>query len=109
MADAQAISSPSRTKRARRSGGAEGAVRRLLAEAGVTLNGPEPCDPQVHNPGFYARVVAEGSLGLGEAYMDGWWDCEQLDTLFERIVRRRIDTRLRPSPSLIWLVLSAHL
>ena len=49
MADAQAISSPSRAKRARRSGGAEAAVRRLLAEAGVTLNGPEPCDNGSNN------------------------------------------------------------
>ncbi|HXQ47242.1 MAG TPA: cyclopropane fatty acyl phospholipid synthase [Caulobacteraceae bacterium] len=109
MADAQAIPSPSRARRAHRDGGAEAVVRRLLAGAGVTLNGPEPYDPQVNNPAFYARVVTDGSLGLGESYMDGWWDCEQLDTLFERIVTHRVDKGLRPSLSLIWLVLNAHL
>jgi cyclopropane-fatty-acyl-phospholipid synthase len=41
--------------------------------------------------------------------MDGWWDCERLDTFFERIVARRVDKSLRPSMSLIWLVLHAHL
>jgi cyclopropane-fatty-acyl-phospholipid synthase len=109
MADAQAISSPARLSRRRRGGSAEAVVRRLLDEAGITPNGSEAHDPQVHNPDFYPRVVAEGSLGLGEAYMDGWWDCERLDTLFERIVAHRIDKGLRPSLSLIWLALNAHL
>jgi cyclopropane-fatty-acyl-phospholipid synthase len=63
----------------------------------------------VHNPDVYARVLAQGSLGLGEAYMDGWWDCEQLDGLFARVVAARSDTRLRPSLSLIGLVMAAHL
>jgi cyclopropane-fatty-acyl-phospholipid synthase len=108
MADAQAI--PSRVSSHRRgASGAEAMLARLLADAGITLNGPEPWDPQVNNPEAYARVVAEGSLGLGEAYMDGWWDCERLDTFFERIVARRVDKSLRPSMSLIWLVLHAHL
>ncbi len=109
MADAQAISSPSRPSRRRRGGSAEAVVRRLLDDAGITLNGSEAHDPQVHNPDFYPRVVAEGSLGLGESYMDGWWDCERLDMLFERIVAHRLDKSLRPSLSLIWLVLNAHL
>ncbi|HXQ09626.1 MAG TPA: cyclopropane fatty acyl phospholipid synthase [Caulobacteraceae bacterium] len=110
MADAQAISTPSPgATRRRGASGAEAMLARLLADAEITLNGPEPWDPQVHNPEVYARVVAEGSLGFGEAYMDGWWDCERLDTLFERIVAHRIDKGLRPSMSLIWLVLNAHL
>lgn len=109
MADARAISSSGTSTRRRRAGGAEAMLARLLDEGGIKLNGPEAWDPQVHNPDLYARVVAEGSLGLGEAYMDGWWDCERLDTLFERIVTHRIDMGLRPSMSLIWLVLNAHL
>jgi cyclopropane-fatty-acyl-phospholipid synthase len=58
-----------------RTHGVEATIQALLDEAGVTLSGPEPWDPQVHNPHLYARVLAQGSLGLGEAYMDGWWDC----------------------------------
>ena len=34
---------------------------------------------QVHDERFYARVFAEGTVGFGEAYMDGWWDSERLD------------------------------
>jgi cyclopropane-fatty-acyl-phospholipid synthase len=33
-------------------------------------------------------VLQEGSLGLGESYMDGWWDCERLDIFFQRVTRR---------------------
>lgn len=30
----------------------------------------------VHRWEFFSRVLSEGSLGLGESYMDGWWDVE---------------------------------
>ena len=93
----------------RRAHGVEAAIQALLAEAGVTLNGAEPWDPQVHNPDLYARVLAQGSLGLGEAYMAGWWDCDQLDGLFDRLTAARTDKALRPSLPLIGLVVAAHL
>jgi cyclopropane-fatty-acyl-phospholipid synthase len=51
-------------------------VQQLLEHAGVQIDGQAPCDIQVHNPEFYQRVIACGSLALGESYMDGWWDCE---------------------------------
>ena len=51
----------------------------LAAKARVTVNGTNPWDIQVHNEDFYPRVTQQAQLGLGESYMDGWWDCEQLD------------------------------
>jgi len=92
-----------------RRAGAEGVVRGLLAEVGLTLNGSAPTDPQVHNPNLYNRILAEGSLGLGEAYMDGWWDCERLDGFFERVVGGRIDRGLHRSIGLAWQVLHARI
>ncbi len=53
----------------------------LLSLAGVEINGPHYYDIQVHNDDFYQRVLSQGSLGLGESYMDGWWDCNDLDQL----------------------------
>ena len=73
---------------------------RLLEGAGVEVGGQAPCDPQVHSPELYRRVLAAGSLGLGEAYMDGLWDCDQLDELFNRLLRADIDKRLRQLPRL---------
>ncbi len=51
----------------------------LLAAAGINVNGNAPWDIQIHNERFYKRVISEGTLGLGESYMEGWWDCDQLD------------------------------
>lgn len=69
-------------------------AERLLAEAGITINGREPWDMQVHDDRLYARVFAEGSIGLGEAYMDGWWDAERLDETMARILATGIQHRL---------------
>ena len=43
-------------------------------QAGITLGGNRPTDLVVHDERTYPRVFAHGSLGLGEAYMEGWWD-----------------------------------
>lgn len=69
-----------------RAGAARSLVTELFARAGVTLGGSAPHDLVVHDERFYARVARDGSLGLGESYMDGWWDCEQLDELIARLL-----------------------
>lgn len=71
-------------------------VEQLLALADVEIGGNRPCDIQVHNDRLYARVLAGGSLTLGESYMDGWWDCSRLDELFYRILRNQLDTMVKP-------------
>ena len=60
-------------------------IQRLLDKAQIQINGTQPGDIQVHNDGLYGRVLAEGSLGLGESYMDGWWDSLQLDEFFAKV------------------------
>lgn len=69
-------------------------VESLLLKAGVTVNGPHPWDIQVKDDRFYDRVIRERSLGLGEAYMEGWWDCPRVDELICRILKARLDERL---------------
>ncbi|MNG57577.1 Cyclopropane-fatty-acyl-phospholipid synthase [compost metagenome] len=69
-------------------------VEEMLAAAGITINGNNAFDLQVHNPGLFKRILQEGSLGFGESYMDGWWDCERLDALFTRILHFGVDERL---------------
>lgn len=60
--------------------------RDLFAEADIQLEGQRSSDLQIHNPRFYKRVLTEGSLGLGESYMEGWWDCQSLDKFFYKIL-----------------------
>jgi cyclopropane-fatty-acyl-phospholipid synthase len=77
---------------------------RLLALAGVAINRGRPWDLQVHDERLYQRALLHGSLGLGEAYMDGWWDCDALDELFCRMVRADLGARVNPL-----LTLATHL
>lgn len=67
----------------------------LLAHAGVQIEGARPCDLHVHDERFYARVFSHGSLGLGEAYMDGWWDTDDLPDFFTRVLGTHLDEHLR--------------
>lgn len=69
-------------------------VSELLGRAGITINGSSPADIQVKNPHFFKRVLQEGSLGLGESYMDGWWDCERLDIFFNNVLRAGLENQL---------------
>ena len=46
---------------------------------------------RVHDDRLYARVVVQGRLGFGESYMDGWWDCDQLDELCYRLLDAGVD------------------
>jgi cyclopropane-fatty-acyl-phospholipid synthase len=57
---------------------------KLAETADIRFNGDRPWDIRVHDERLLQRVLARGTLGLGEAYMDGWWDCDQLDELVRR-------------------------
>jgi cyclopropane-fatty-acyl-phospholipid synthase len=80
----------------------ESLARRTLAEAQVEIDGDRPWDIQVHDQRWYSRVLTGGSLALGESYMDGWWDCQALDQFFHRLLRARLDEKVRPSPGPAW-------
>ena len=71
-------------------------VRDLLARADVTIDGDRPWDIQIHDERLYARMLAQGSLGVGESYMDGWWDCEQLDEFMARVLRADLKQAITP-------------
>ena len=87
----------------------EAIIRDLLAEAGVEVNGSHPWDIQVRDDRFYDRVLREVELGLGEAYMDGWWDCRAIDQFTARVLRARLDQKIRGSWKIIWHILRSRL
>ena len=66
----------------------------LLAAADIHENGGRPWDVQIHDPKVYQRFMQEGRLGLGEAYMDGAWDCEDLAGLFHRVLSANFTDRV---------------
>ncbi|MEA5472104.1 class I SAM-dependent methyltransferase, partial [Spirulina sp. 06S082] len=67
-----------------------------LEKVDIQINGSRPWDIQVHNERLYQRVLLHGSLGLGEAYMEGWWDCPQLDQFFVHILRGNLHEEVAP-------------
>jgi cyclopropane-fatty-acyl-phospholipid synthase len=70
---------------------------KLAKKAGIEVNGSNVWDIKVHNEKLYDRVLQEQSLGLGEAYMDGWWDCERIDLMLEKVIRANVESELKLS------------
>ena len=64
----------------------ENQIRSLFAEAGIQVNGPNPWDIQIHDNRLYKRIRTQKSVGLGEAYMDGWWDCDRVDEFIHKLL-----------------------
>jgi len=70
---------------------------RLLADADVRLDGSRPWDPRIRDERVYGRIAAHGSLGAGESYVEGWWDCDRIDELSHRLLRAGADARMLSS------------
>jgi len=90
-----------------RAGHAHHYLQSLLSEADIGLDGRRPWDIQLIDPAMPRRVLAHGSLGLGEAYVDGQWECEHLDQLFDRLPPAQPGERVPPL-SLAWHHLRAR-
>ena len=73
----------------------------LLKHADIHINGNAPTDLKVHDERLYSRVFAHGSLGLGESYMDGWWDADDLPGFFTRILGSHLDEQLKTLDTLL--------
>lgn len=68
----------------------------LLSGLGVQVNGTRPYDIQVREPRFVRPVLARDTLGAGEAYVDGDWDCAQVDEMVCWLLRVEVESRMSP-------------
>jgi cyclopropane-fatty-acyl-phospholipid synthase len=59
----------------------------LLSLADIQIDGDKPWDIQVKDKRFFKRAVTEVELGMGESYMDGWWNVQSLDEMIYKIIR----------------------
>jgi cyclopropane-fatty-acyl-phospholipid synthase len=84
----------SRTTRPARWGWAARRVNDLLASADVRVNGPRPWDIAVHDERLFRRVVLDGTVGFADAYVDGWWDCDAIDQLCDRLQSAQVTRRV---------------
>ena len=83
-------------------------IQELLSTVDIQLDGSRPWDLQVKNNQLFGRILGQGSLGLGEAYMEGWWDCEDLDGMFYRIIRSDIRSKVTTLKDKLFYI-QAHL
>lgn len=76
-------------------------AQELFDLAGIKINSSNPWDIQIKNNQFFSRVLSGGSLALGESYMDGWWDVEQLDEFFNKVLGAQLDRKIKKNKKLI--------
>jgi cyclopropane-fatty-acyl-phospholipid synthase len=68
------------------------------------VNGPDPWDIQVHDERFFGRALGEGSIGVGESYVDGWWDVQALDEFFTRFRRADLASKVHDLKTALLIV-----
>ena len=91
------------------SSGSRQLAQRLLGNVGVTIDGTEPWSLKVHDERLWDRVIAQRQLGFGEAYMDGWWNCDQMDEMLTRIIAGDVLQEITPSLRVVAQVVRSNL
>ena len=84
-------------------------VEELLALTDIEVNGSRPWDIRVLNDSFYSRILKDPSMQMGETYMDGWWESDQLDESINKLLRARLGYKLRKNKRLAWRIMMAKL
>jgi cyclopropane-fatty-acyl-phospholipid synthase len=84
-------------------------VQDLFAQADIQFNGQRPWDIQVHDDAFYARLFRDGSLGFGESYTEGMWDCDELDECIARVLKGNLYEKVSNSWPILWMAIKAKL
>jgi len=67
----------------------------MLETADIQIGGSDPWDIQVKDERFYDRVLTHGSLGFGESYVEGWWDCERIDEAIRKIREADLERHIK--------------
>jgi cyclopropane-fatty-acyl-phospholipid synthase len=81
----------------------------LVAHADIRIGGSRPWDITVRDPRFYKRALAGGAIGLGESFMDGWWDTPALDQTIARMLGADLRAKLKVSPFMLADAIAEHL
>lgn len=77
--------------------------------AGIQINGNRPFDIRVNDPRFYERALQDQSLGFGESYMEGFWDCDAIDECVAKLLTANIEDKFKPTFAFYWTYLKAKL
>lgn len=88
---------------------------RLVMEGKALTAGAKESSPavtlRIHDDRFFSRVLSQGNLGMGEAYVDGDFTVEdgELHEFLTLLLRNRIDRKVRGDPRTALKVLRVQL
>jgi len=82
-------------------------ITELFKISGITVNGSKPYDITINNENFYDRIVKHGELGLGESYMDRWWEAGAVDQFIDKILRKDLEGKVKKNIPLLYSYLMA--
>ncbi|TSC63987.1 MAG: cyclopropane fatty acyl phospholipid synthase [Parcubacteria group bacterium Gr01-1014_91] len=82
-------------------------IEELLKKADVKIGGDRPQDITVHDERLFNRVIRYGTLGLGEAYMDGWWDANALDSFMTKVLTAHLEKEIKVNIASVFTVAKA--
>jgi cyclopropane-fatty-acyl-phospholipid synthase len=78
----------------------------ILSLAGITINGNNSWNLRILNEEFYRRALTEGELGIGESYMDAWWECDKIDEFISQILKAQLDEKIKRKLPILLKLLS---
>jgi len=84
-------------------------ITEALTGAGITIGGDAPWDVKITDDRLFQRVLRDGTLGVGESFVDGWWDCDALDQMIDKVVRANLPGTLGKSWVLVAQTVRAKL
>ncbi len=76
-------------------------IENLLNIADIKINGNRTWDIQVHDDRVYKRILSDKSLGLGESYMEGWWDCPRIDEMITKLMEAKVGQTIKSNLTLL--------
>jgi cyclopropane-fatty-acyl-phospholipid synthase len=84
-------------------------IEDIAAKADIQIGGTRPQDITVRDDRFYNRVIRGGTLGLGESYMDGWWDANALDEFIYTGLMAHLNTAIQANLATFLTIAKASL
>lgn len=88
-------------------------TKKIIAEladtADIKLNGNRPYDIKIKSNKFYERLLNAGTVGAGESYMAGEWDCDAIDKMICHIIKADLGHYVNKNRKYIAYILGAKL
>lgn len=70
-------------------------IEELLSQADIQVNGQRGWDITINDQKAFQRAFFGGIVGIGNSYVDGQWDCENIDELVDRVYRARLHDKVK--------------